>query len=201
MGNEIGRSIHIPFGHSAKGDIVSNPSVNSGFYIRKSAERISVVPTTSYCLSCSAINEYDKRTGKVRPKYELQEYDLVFDLSYREEDGELYGKCDNCGFDVRGELDENQLYEEPKKEMAYRDIIVDKPLYRNGNYYVAVEDFANVAKEYAKGSRIKLCIEQKIGPKINKYRMSDTAFNELRTFDKSSKGLLGIPRKLWERSV
>ena len=78
--------------------------------------------------------------------------------------------------------------------MAYRDIIVDKPLYRNGNYYVAVEDFANVAKEYAKGSRIKLCIEQKIGPKINKYRMSDTAFNELRTFDKtfcSSKALSG----------
>ena len=201
MGNEIGRPIHIPFGHRAKGSIVSKPHPNTGYYLRKSGDRISAVPTTTYCLSCSAINEYDKRTGKVRPKYELKEYDLVFDLSYREEGGELYGKCDNCGFDIRRNMEENELYQEKKKEMAYRDIMVEKPIYRNGNYYVSIEDFANVAKEYSKGSRIKLCIEQKIGPKINKYRMSDDAFNQLNTFDKSSKGLLGIPRKLWERSI
>ena len=190
--------VDVPFGHSAMGTVVSEPDDDKGYYERTMQHKISVVPTTAYCPSCSAILEYDSRSGKVKPKWMLQHSDLEFNLSYREDDeGNLYAECDSCGFDLRKDVVQTIENDEGQATEVFRDIVVDNPTYRNGCYYIPVESFIEVAKAFTKGGRLKLCIKQRIGPSVNTYRLDDEAYKDARQFDSSSKGLLGIPKRHW----
>lgn len=191
-------TVDIPYGYSARGTIVSEPDDDKGYYERTMQNKISVVPTTPYCPSCSATLEYDSRSGKVKPKWMLQHNDLEFQLSYREdEEGNLYAECDVCGFDLRKEVIQTIEDEKETKTKVFRDIVVSNPIYRNGCYYIPIEPFIEVAKAHAQGGRLKLCIKQQIGPSVNTYRLKDEAFKDARQFDSSSNGLLGIHKRHW----
>lgn len=191
---------HIPFGHRARGIEVSPPDDDVGYYERLMKGKVSIMPCTTYCPSCSDLLEYDKRKGSVKRKWSLKHGDLKFKLSYREDHkGDLYAVCDACGFDLRKEPP-NTIRErlgghtEVIKSNRYR---FKEFKYQNGNYYIPVSEFMAVAKKGKGGERIELVIEQKIGPSVNLLRLKDGALKNTHGFDMQGESI-GIPRLHWE---
>lgn len=192
---------HIPFGHRARGIDVSPPDeTDVGYYERLMKGKVSIVPCTTYCPSCSDTLEYNKRSGSVRRKWSLSHGDLKFKLSYREDsNGDLYAVCDSCGFDLRKDPPNTireQLGDAVQIIKSNRYEFKDYK-YQNGNYYVAVSEFMEVAKKGKSGERIEMVIEQKIGPSVNLLRLVDGALKNTSGFDMQG-DVIGIPRSNWE---
>ena len=194
------KTAHIHFGYSSRGADVSPPAEDLGYYERVMKGNLSIVPCTTYCPSCSDILEYNKRSGSVKRKWSLSHGDLQFKLSYRKDhNNELYAVCDNCGFDLRKEPP-NTIRERLNdiEEVIKTDRYIFKEYkYQNGNYYIPLSEFMNVAKKYKAGERVDMIINQKIGPSINILRLKDGALKNIQGFDIQN-DVIGIPKSDWE---
>ena len=189
--------VNIPFGHKAKCMEVSEPVKDTGFYERNTKGRISIVPTTTYCPSCSATHEF--KYGKVIRKWELKHQDLNFELSYqKDEKGNLYAQCDDCGFDLRKDV-VNHRTEEDKLEKVKRDIYLEGAYYKEGCYFINYEDFKATLQNLKEGDNVRFCIKQKIGPSLNILNLSEEIFKNLdKLVIEGSK--VGIPRNYWRNN-
>ena len=197
--NDI-RIAHVPQGHSARGIEVLDPPEDLGYYEREMQGKTSVVPTATYCPSCSKTKEYNKKTGRLQQKFMIQHSDLAFNISYEcDENGDTFAKCQDCNFDLRYET--HQIIEKPntQPQEVYRDIIVDNPKYQNGCYYIPTSQFVEGAKSYQSKGRAKLCLNQRLGNTQTLYRLQDAAFMNISKLRRDNEGFLGISREYWAR--
>lgn len=189
--------IDIPFKHGAKGLEPIEPPKDTGIYERETKGRISVVPTTHYCPSCSATHEY--KYGKVIRKWELNHSDLNFKLSYRkDEDGELYAECDNCGFDLRKDVIKTEVKSNHNLNTK-REIYLEGAYYKEACYYINYEDFKRTLNSLKEGDNVKFCIKQRIGPSLNILTLDDSVFKNISKLIIKD-GEVGIPKQFWRNN-
>lgn len=185
-------------GEGLRGLTVIPENKDVGYYIMQKGSNQSAIPHSTYCPSCSSTEEY--KYGTVQRKWSLDIGDLEFKLSYRKTDsGELYACCDVCGLDLREDISDFDFIQQEKPKPIEKEIMVQGAYFSEGFYWIDVEDFKKTMIKFREGVKVKLCIQQKIGPSINILTMSPDAFSNASELSMKN-GKIGIPRKFWKNN-
>lgn len=184
-------------GEGLRGLEVIPESKEVGYYIVQKGNSQSAVPHSSYCPSCSSTDEY--KYGKVQRKWSLDIADLEFKLSYKKDEKGLYASCDVCGFDLRDELFIEPEIKAEKPKAIEKEIMIQGAYFSEGFYWIDVEDFKKTMIKFREGVKVKLCIQQKIGPSVNILTMSHDAFKNASELSMKNHKI-GIPRKFWKNN-
>tara|TARA_Y100000389_G_scaffold62597_1_gene58648 strand:+ start:7104 stop:7703 length:600 start_codon:yes stop_codon:yes gene_type:complete len=191
---------HIPSEMGASGESIYKPAKDKGYSNQTINGQISAIPCAIYCPSCSDVMEVD-RYQQLKRKFIINGQDLIFDISYQEdEEGNLYAKCNSCGFDLRNDAFHDRNNREIKKVLKpiLRQHIVEEVKYRSGRFFIPKKDFIDLAKMYIQGDRVEICIRQKIGYNTYTYFAKDDVFENPKELVYENDEV-GISRNYWKQ--
>ena len=190
----------VPFGKGASGSNILEPTKDKGYIQHIINGQFSAIPTSIYCPSCSDVLEVD-RYKKVKRKFIINPNDLVFDLSYMDDEGEMYAKCNVCNFDLRKEphsFNDSEKIKEEKLEPIKRQHIIESVKYRNSKFFIPKDEFIKLAKMYIQGDRVEICIRQKIGYETYTYIAKEDVFENPKSLVYENNEV-GINRNYWKQ--
>ena len=79
-------------------------------------------------------------------------------------------------FDLREELFIEPIIKAEKPKAIEKEIMIQGAYFSEGFYWIDVGDFKKTMIKFREGVKVKLCIQQKIGPSVNILTMSHDAF-------------------------
>ena len=186
---------HVKFKQASKGLSVIDKTQTEPFYTFQKGSSMTAIATLAYCPDCSLTHEYDKRFGKVVPKWAMDSNDYQFNLAYKQdENGEWFAECLQCGLDLRTEHDQDAMLEAYVKKPVMKEVYINGVYYQAGHYWMDIDDFKINMKKVRGGAKIKVCFVHKNG---DVKRLKNEAFSNAKGLQ-MAEGKIGIKANLWE---
>jgi len=161
----------IKVGEGAKGEVIYFPDAEVLTYRKEKGSGTCYYPLTVYCPKCSRTHEYNPKFKEWRPRWLIDKEDYYFNISYAKDlGGEIYPRCNKCGFDLRKDYQYGHQEEVEKVIKEEYHISISSAKYENGFFVLPLESFKKGVREaYSKKANLLISINNstyKLGWKV-----------------------------------
>lgn len=197
------RQIDCPDGRAISGFEVYDPVPEPQGVEQQRGRSKNFVAATAFCPQCSKLYEWDARFGEPKLKWSIARTDYCFDLVYdRDENDELFVRCESCGHDLREEPNQmmgatpTKTSPREKRKQEFHQEWLRGVVAQDNHFAMEVEEFKRMA---VIGYKSKLTMNPcaKVGVN-NYYVLWDDYLNNYETITVGGKQMIGIARKWWK---
>ena len=189
--------IHLRHNEAANGCVETELFEDKLFYEKMMGSERAAVATSHYCPSCSKTQEYDRKLGRYKRKFRISKEDYIFNLHYNiDDEGELYGYCKSCGYDIRINNVEGVRHSEDDINIV-RDYEITDYAEQNNSYVIEFKAFMEFFSNKKKGTITDMIINKKVGEENYKYTLSIDNI-DVKKLKVNSGQYIEIPKSYWK---
>tara|TARA_R100000908_G_scaffold54991_1_gene30270 strand:+ start:3418 stop:4014 length:597 start_codon:yes stop_codon:yes gene_type:complete len=189
--------VHLRHNEAATGCVKTELFEDNLFYEKMMGSERAAVATSHYCPSCSKTQEYDRKLGRYKKKFRISKEDYIFNLHYNvDENGELYGYCKSCDYDIRINNVDGVGHSEDDIKIV-RDYEIIDYAEQNSCYVIEFKAFMEFFSNKKKGTITDMIINKKVGEENYKYTLSIDNI-DVKKLKVNSGKYIEIPKSYWK---